>query len=239
MKKGQRKGFTLIELLVVISIIALLMSMLMPALSRVRDQAKGVVCLAQLRQWATIFEMYTNENNGKFQESLDVGEDTYGEYYQDAKLKLCPKADKTYEEGARDPFAANTRTADPTSYGINSWIISMTSGNRIDEYLWKTPNVKRASEVPVYGDMQVYSNTTPFPYDEPPSYPGQPLSGNDDELRSVCGNRHNGGVQWLFADWSVRKVGLKELWDLHWHRKWVEESEDAGEPDWPEWMDNL
>jgi hypothetical protein len=29
------------------------------------------------------------------------------------------------------------------------------------------------------------------------------------------------------------------MWDLRWHRKWVEERENAGEPDWPEWIENL
>ena len=33
----------------------------------------------------------------------------------------------------------------------------------------------------------------------------------------VCFNRHNGGINMLFRDWSVRKVSIKENWTLKWH----------------------
>lgn len=56
----QRPAFTLIELLVVVSIIALLISMLMPSLGRARDQAKGVHCLARLKDIGTGLASYEN-----------------------------------------------------------------------------------------------------------------------------------------------------------------------------------
>jgi len=58
-------GFTLIELLVVISIISILMSILMPTLSRAREQARRVVCSSNLRQLTLAWNMYTMDNNDK------------------------------------------------------------------------------------------------------------------------------------------------------------------------------
>jgi len=57
-------AFTLIELLVVISIIALLISILMPSLSRARSQAKGVHCLARLKEFGNALAAYENTSGG-------------------------------------------------------------------------------------------------------------------------------------------------------------------------------
>jgi len=59
------KAFTLIELLVVISIIAILMAIMMPALSRVREQGKAVTCRSRLKQWGIAFYLYGADNSGR------------------------------------------------------------------------------------------------------------------------------------------------------------------------------
>ena len=62
----RRFGFTLIELLVVIAIIAVLMGILMPALRRVREQARQRSCASRVRQHLLAMQMYADDYNGKF-----------------------------------------------------------------------------------------------------------------------------------------------------------------------------
>ena len=64
MRRGrQRLAFTLVELLAVLAVIALLGSLLLPALGRAKEKSKGALCLGNLRQWHLALSMYMHDNN--------------------------------------------------------------------------------------------------------------------------------------------------------------------------------
>lgn len=70
----RRRGFTLIELLVTISIIAILASLLLPALARAKDAGKRAVCTSNVRQLTIALQMHLGDNNDQFPAASFMGE---------------------------------------------------------------------------------------------------------------------------------------------------------------------
>jgi prepilin-type processing-associated H-X9-DG protein len=105
-------------------------------------------------------------------------------------------------------------------------------------------SLKRRDGIPAFLDG-TGPNCRMVRADEPP--PDYEPSGSVTSLLPVsyshdlCINRHNGALNALFLDWSVRPVGLKELWTLKWHGRfdthgpWTRAGGVEPE-DWPQWM---
>jgi len=213
MKK--QRGFTLIELLVVIAIIALLMAILMPALQRVKKQSKGVACQANLGQWAIIWSMYCDDNNGYFPKRISIWHDQVESYYSDPKICFCPMATKLYSEGGRWGYGAWELDTATGSYGLNQWVLdppkTAVEGRREHENLWRTPNVQGANYIPLFLDCATIG-VTAWPEDRPPDYDGQflPYTGNNyDEMQRICVNRHDGFINSAFWISASERLGLK------------------------------
>jgi prepilin-type N-terminal cleavage/methylation domain-containing protein len=97
-----KKAFTLIELLVVIAIIALLLSIIMPALNKVKQRARGIQCMSNMKQQSLIFTLYTNDNDGRYPEHKNawphfpkdsLSADTriaFDPYVEDPYITICP-----------------------------------------------------------------------------------------------------------------------------------------------------
>jgi prepilin-type N-terminal cleavage/methylation domain-containing protein len=264
---NRHRAFTLIELLVVIAIIALLMAILTPALSRTREQAREVVCRSYLQQWSLCLAMYTSDHDGRFMPGID--EDwatgryswiyTLIPYYQEASIRLCPKARRTEGQGGTLPWTAwdvsITNPADFSilkdpkykigSHGINWWVNDSDKvvGTHDPKNKWRRTGQRNPSMIPVLMDCG-FMLARPEPQNEPPKTDGQFLWAYGGGMKRVCTNRHHGGVNILFMDWSSGKVGLRDLWTLKWHRTfntagpWTPAGNVADE-DWPAWMRRL
>jgi len=252
------RGFTLIELLVVISVIALLISILIPALQRANKHAKAVVCQAHLKQMGITFTMYAHDNNGYFHK--EVGSDPNNSwvaamrpfYGREPEIRVCPMTTKYFSDGLTGPFVGWgvygegilpnvpdwALRGDYGSFGLNGWIANDNKGFHHGKN-WLTLDVKGGNFIPVFVDCQ-WVDALPEVWDNAPEYDGQcNWEWHNDAMFNFCINRHNGRVNGVFMDGTVRTIGLKELWTMKWHRNWSEDLFVAGMPVWPEWMKNF
>jgi len=168
----RKRAFTLVELLVVIGIIALLISILLPSLSKARESANRTACLSNIKQITLAFIMYTTENKGYFpfcalnanpqlpedfvwwtQASMPyIGEHGIGPYLKlsptNYKVMVCPSDQTDFRKrGGGYPFSYALNNLMTSEFGGagGSWG-NIPSGTEKSVIAAKISQVKQSSE---------------------------------------------------------------------------------------------
>jgi prepilin-type N-terminal cleavage/methylation domain-containing protein/prepilin-type processing-associated H-X9-DG protein len=229
--KKTNRGFTLIELLVVIAIIAVLASLIMPAMNSVRARANQTKCLNNLRQWGQVIGLYVANNNGQvawesWADSTDStkpyvqewgalvnnASNLQTQYQMDSKagsksvnikqfFSMCPSA---YRKWDGNSAAATYSFVDPTE---NGQAAPMASGSKIVLSRVNAPSQLLLMTDSTLADPTVGTNaniTAATDFDSRVI----PLCNGTDKQNGI---RHSGGVNMLFADFHQEFIKFDKL----------------------------
>ncbi|MFI4911809.1 MAG: type II secretion system protein [Sedimentisphaeraceae bacterium JB056] len=265
-KSRQKCGFTLIELLVVISIIAILMAVMMPALRKARSQAQSVVDLSNLRQWGQIFALHTADYDGSFHRGHHGGPEgtwmvAYKDYYADLDdFRLCPSATKTWYEleggvGVPGPgrskgtytawgvFEGQTWQPEGSygSYGINGWLENPTEEDLAD-LPSNDPTIywRNINRLRNPSEVPLVMDALWVNIWAQPHTTYHPGDVEEVDPTANWWRRHyvqrHNGSNIVTADGAAEKISLKKMWFYEWHRDYKSEMKKRPVPEWPSWI---
>jgi len=212
MATNSQRGFTLIELLVVIAIIAILASMLLPALARSKEAALKIKCVNNLKQLSLSQNLYADDNSGYFPPRTNGWRwpTLLQPNYKDLRLLICP-TDASRGTPATQTNSPTPAEVAPRSYFINGWNDYMTDtlgSVDFNSYLTgalplslKESSVLKPSDTVVLGEKRNQVSDYFMDFLEGSDFG----NGTEQGCHSTIFLHHNsGGSNFAFADGSAR-----------------------------------